>query len=145
MSFEPRRHKGTKDKISVESNLDARTETLMRELVDSAYQVHKHMGPGLLESIYEDCFVCELSDRNINYVRQKPVVLEYKHHNLQTEFKFDLVVEDSIVVELKACKEIIDVHKAQILSYMKLLGMPAGLLINFHTPLIKNGIKRFVL
>ena len=120
-------------------------ERLSKEIVDSAFQVHKTMGPGLTERIYEDCFVCELRDRNIAFERQKPTKVQYKHHNISTEYRIDLLIEGKIIVELKTVEQVLPVHRAQVMSYMKLTRVPLGLLINFNVPLIKDGIKRIVI
>lgn len=125
--------------------MDQKTEALATVLVDCAFQVHKAMRPGLLERIYEECFVCELKDRGINFERQKSIPLTYKNYDLEIDYKIDLIVEDDIVVELKSVEALNDLHKAQILSYMHLMNKRLGLLINFNVPLIKDGIKRIAL
>ena len=131
--------------LRVHSFQDSDTEALARQIVDCVFQVHTAMGPGLLEKIYEECVVCEFQDRGIAYEQQKPVLLNYKHHKINMEYKFDLLVANRIVVELKSAEKTIDLFKAQTLSYMKLLNVRLGLLINFNTPLIKDGITRLVL
>ena len=131
--------------LKVVSSLDVETEKLATAIIDCAFQVHAAMGPGLLEKIYEECLICEFRDRNIRFERQKPILLNYKTHKLDLEYKLDLLVDDRIVVELKNVEQLSDLHKAQILSYMKLFNKRLGLLINFNAPLIKQGIKRVVL
>jgi GxxExxY protein len=114
------------------------------EILSSAIEVHRHMGPGLLESIYQHCMVAELRSRNLQVQQLVPISLSYKKCTLEKNFLIDLVVESEIILELKAVEEIIPVHEAQILSYLKLTGKRLGLLINFNVPLLKHGIKRFV-
>lgn len=127
------------------SDLPEQLNDLSREVVDSFFSVHKMMGPGLLERIYEDCLICELQDRKISFERQKAIQLNYKTHKIPTEYKIDLIIENQIIVELKCVERLIPVHEAQIISYMKLSQIPLGFLVNFNTPLIKDGIKRVVL
>lgn len=103
------------------------------------------MGPGLLESVYEICLVHELNARGLKVKQQMELPLEYRGVRLDSGLRIDLLVEDKVVVELKAVERILPVHKAQLLSYLRLTGMPVGLLINFHVPLIKDGIQRMVL
>jgi GxxExxY protein len=105
---------------------------LSYKIVGCAIEIHKHLGPGLLESVYETCFVEELKIQNIEVARQVPVPVFYKGKDLGTNLVLDLLIEDLIVVELKAVEIIIPVYKAQLLSYLKLTGKPKGLLINFH-------------
>ena len=102
------------------------------------------MGSGLLECIYEDCFVIELQKRKIPYERQKPVNVYYEGLKIPSTFKLDLLINESIVVELKSQAKIIEAHSAQMLSYMKASGYKTGLLINFGEPYFKKAIKRFV-
>lgn len=120
------------------TNLDE----LGRQIVDSCFQVHKNLGPGLLENIYEEALACELSDRNIPFETQKIVPIQYKHHHLKAIYKLDLIIDGKIVVELKCVERILPIHEAQILTYMKLTQTRLGFLINFNTPVIKDGIKR---
>ncbi len=113
-----------------------------KEIVDAAFQVHTTLGPGLLESIYEECFVCELQDRALSFERQKPLSIRYKHHDIKAGYKLDLLVENKIIIELKCVDRLMPIHDAQILTYMKLMNVRLGYLINFNVPLIKDGIKR---
>jgi len=129
-----------KNKITGRQELDA----LSKEIVDACITVHKLMGPGLLESVYELCLFKELELRNISVVNQKIVPLIYKNFELSKDYKIDLLVEDEIVIELKAVEEILPVHEAQIISYLKLADKRLGFLVNFNVPLMKTGIKRFV-
>ena len=121
-------------------------ETLMdrvaRQVVDAALKVHKKLGPGLLESIYEVCLCHELKLRGMKVLRQLKLPIEYEGVVLETGLVIDLLVEDLVVVELKAVEKILPVHEAQLLSYLRLAKKPLSLLINFNVPLIKDGIKR---
>ena len=102
------------------------------------------MGPGLLESIYEMCLMKELELRNINFVNQLPIPLIYRGHELSKDFKIDILVEREVIIELKAVENILPVHEAQIISYLKLTDKRLGLLINFNVPVLKHGFKRSV-
>lgn len=115
-----------------------------REVVDTAFQVHKTLGPGLLENIYEEAFCCELRDKSINFEQQKIIPIQYKNHKLNMNYRLDLLIENSIIVELKCIDRLTPVHDAQILTYLKLMDLRLGYLINFNVPIIKEGIKRKV-
>jgi len=117
---------------------------LSYDIVGCAIEVHKELGPGLLESVYEHCLYYELTSREFKVKRQQKVPVFYKGIEMNTELRFDLLVEDSIVVELKAIEYILPVHEAQLLTYMKLLKKPQGLLINFFTNNISKAVKPFV-
>jgi GxxExxY protein len=123
------------------------TETL-NELsaivLDAAIAVHKEMGPGLLESVYQHCMVKELRIRGISLGMSVPVPLHYKGEPLNKDYIIDILVEDEIILELKAIDGILPVHEAQIISYLKLANKRLGFLINFNVPLLKQGFKRFV-
>jgi GxxExxY protein len=106
---------------------------LSYEIVGCAIEVHKQLGPGLLESVYETCMTEELKLHDLRVLRQLPVPIKYKKKNLGTKLVLDLLIEDLIIVELKAAEVLIPVYKAQLLSYLKLTGRPKGLLINFNT------------
>ena len=123
----------------------AEEETLYKEIVDCAFQVHSKLGPGLLERIYEVCFCHELSKKNIKFSTQVIIPVKYDGIVFEDGFKIDVLVEEKIICELKAVNEHKPVFDAQILSYMKLSKKHLGLLINFNVPLIKNGIKRFII
>jgi GxxExxY protein len=118
--------------------------SLSKEVVDAIFTVHKIMGPGLLESVYELCLMKEFELRNIKARNQVTISLVYKTFELTKEFKIDILVEDEIVLELKSSENIIPVYEAQIISYLKLADRNLGFLVNFNVPLIKDGIKRFV-
>jgi GxxExxY protein len=118
---------------------------LTGEVIGSAIEVHRILGPGLLESIYEECLCIEFDKRKISYQRQKEIPIEYKGTKLDSTHRLDIIVSNNLIVELKACDSIQPVHEAQVLTYLKLTGIKVGLLINFNVPLLKEGIKRFIL
>ncbi|SHI37285.1 GxxExxY protein [Tangfeifania diversioriginum] len=117
---------------------------LSKEILAAAITVHKEMGPGLLESVYELCLLKELQLRGIYAENQVPVPLFYKGKQLNKDFRMDILVEKEIVIELKAVDILLPVHDAQIISYLKLTNKKLGFLINFNVPLIKEGFNRFV-
>ena len=117
---------------------------LGKEILDASINVHKEMGPGLLESVYHQCLFIELTSRDIICKREVFLPLHYKGKKLDKTFKIDLLVEDEIIIELKAVESLLPVHEAQIISYLKLANKRLGYLINFNTPLLKDGFKRFV-
>lgn len=114
------------------------------QILNSSIKVHSQMGPGLLESVYQLCLVKELRNRKILVETQVPVLLHYDGEALNKEYVIDLLVENEIIVELKAIDTLLPVHQAQILSYLKLANKKIGLLINFNVPYLKQGFKRFV-
>lgn len=120
-------------------------DPLATKLVDCALQVHKALGPGLLESYYEQAMSIEMESQGIKFQRQALVPVFYKDTLLNGEFRLDFLVENKIVLELKSVEIMNPVYQAQILTYMKISKAKLGLLMNFNVPLIKNGIKRFVL
>ncbi|MDA3930967.1 MAG: GxxExxY protein [Prolixibacteraceae bacterium] len=113
-------------------------------ILDASITVHKEMGPGLLESVYEACLVEELQLRNITVDSQVKIPFMYKGKLLDKDFRIDLFVEKEIIIELKAVEIILPVHEAQLISYLKLTEKKLGFLINFNVPLLKNGFNRFV-
>lgn len=115
------------------------------KIVDCAFKVHSELGPGLLESVYEICLMKELYSVGCSVERQVYLPVIYKGEELKLDFRIDLLVQNEIVVELKAIDGILPVHQAQLLTYLKLSGKRLGLLINFNVPLIKDGIKRMIL
>ncbi|TAL62030.1 MAG: GxxExxY protein [Bacteroidetes bacterium] len=119
-------------------------ERLAKEIVDACITIHKIMGPGLLESVYELCLMKEFELRGIKARNQVILPLVYKGFELSKEFKVDILVEDEIVLELKSAEAMIPVFEAQIISYLKLADKKLGFLVNFNVSLMKNGIKRFV-
>lgn len=120
-------------------------EIIAKKVIDAAYFVHKELGPGLLEKIYEICFCYELSKRGLKYKRQLKIPIVYDGKILDESFRIDILVEDQIICELKAVTEMNPVYEAQVLTYMKLTNKRLGFLINFNVPLIKDGIKRIIL
>jgi GxxExxY protein len=118
---------------------------LTETIIAGAIEVHRDKGPGLIESIYEWCFMKELGMRGLSCVNQKLVVIEYKGFTREEPLRFDVLVEECVLVEAKAVESILPIHKAQLLSYMKLLNVPIGLLINFHETKVTNGISRLIL
>lgn len=115
-----------------------------KEILDASIAVHKEMGPGLLETVYQQCLVKELLLRTIKVNTMVPVPLQYKGHVLNKDYVIDILVEEEIILELKAVEIILPVHEAQLISYLKLADKRLGFLINFNVPLLKNGFKRFV-
>ncbi|MBA4312724.1 MAG: GxxExxY protein [Chlorobiaceae bacterium] len=120
-------------------------ESLSKDVLGAAIEVHKHLGPGLLESAYEECLSYELMQWGYKIERQKPIPVVYKEIKLECGYRIDILVEDKIVLELKSVDCFNPVHEAQILTYMKFAQKKVGLLINFNVALLKNGIKRYVL
>lgn len=118
---------------------------LTETIISAAIEVHRDKGPGLIESIYEWCLTKELGLRKLNCVNQRQVVVEYKGFTREEPLRFDVLVEACVLVEAKAVEEILPIHKAQLLSYMKLLNVPVGLLINFHEMKVTEGISRLIL
>ena len=117
---------------------------LTRDVIGAAIEVHKILGPGLLESAYEECLCHELKLRNITYERQKELAVEYKGIKLDCGYRLDIVVASKLILELKSCNNLEPIHKAQLLTYLKLTGIKIGLLINFNVPILKQGIKRII-
>ena len=122
-----------------------RINDLTGEVIGAAMVVHRTLGPGLLESTYEECLCHELGLRGIHFERQKPLPVAFKGVMLNCGYRLDLIVSDAVVVEIKAVETILPVHEAQIVTYLKLGGWNVGLLINFNVPVLKDGIKRIVL
>jgi len=114
-------------------------------VIGSAIEVHKQKGPGLLEEIYNKCMGREFDLRKIPFVRELRVIIEYKGFAFEQPLRLDLLVDGALIVELKTVEQVLPIHKAQLLSYMKLLNKPLGLLINFHELVLKNGIHRLIL
>ena len=118
---------------------------LTEAILGGAIEVHRHLGPGLLESAYEECLARELELRGLRFERQIPLPLEYKGVKLDVGYRIDLLVENIVVVELKAVEKLIPIHESQLLTYLRLAGKQVALLINFNTRLLKDGIVRRVL
>ncbi|MBA4140720.1 MAG: GxxExxY protein [Segetibacter sp.] len=125
--------------------LSEKEETIGKQIVDVAYCIHKHLGPGLLESVYEKCFCYELQKRQVLFLRQKEVCIIYDELKIDDGLRLDILVENLVIIELKAQENFHPVWEAQMLSYLKLSQKRLGFLINFHVPLIKEGIKRIIL
>ena len=118
---------------------------ITRAIIGSAIEVHRLLGPGLLESAYEECLYKELSLRNLHVERQKPIPVVYKNVKLDCGYRMDLLVEDRVVVELKSIEKLASIHEAIILTYLRLSGRRLGLLINFNVEILKDGIKRYII
>ena len=122
-----------------------RAEKLTEHIIGAAIEVHRDKGPGLVEPIYEWCLMRELELRNISATHQKIVRITYKGFTREEPVRFDVLVEDCLLVELKAVEHVLPIHKAQLLSYMKLLNVPLGLLINFNVTKLTDGVSRMIL
>ena len=122
-----------------------KASALAETIIAAAIEVHRDKGPGLIESIYEWCLLKELGLRGLGCINQKSVLIEDKGFTREEPLRFDLLVEDSLLVEAKAMEKILPIHKAQLLSYMKLLDVPLGLLINFHEKKVTDGVSRLIL
>ena len=125
--------------------LFTKADGLTSEVIGAAIEVHRIMGPGLLESIYERCLLRELQLRGVVVLNQEEVVINYKDTVFKQTLKFDLLVDGCLLVEIKAVQDVAPIHKAQLLSYMKLLNVPLGLLFNFHEIRLADGISRLIL
>jgi GxxExxY protein len=121
-----------------------REDELSNTIIGAAIEVHKILGPGLLESTYEECLCHELNEREMAFERQKSLPLIYKDIRLDCGYRIDILVEKLVVVELKAMERIEPIHEAQILTYLKLSNLWLGLIINFNVPILKDGIRRIV-
>ena len=117
---------------------------LSSKIIGAAIQVHKALGPGLLESAYEECICHELSSQGLSIETQKPLAINYKGIKLDCGYRLDIVVENTIILELKSCEKIEPIHKAQLLTYLKLSGLNLGLILNFNVPVMRDGIVRIV-
>lgn len=124
--------------------LDERWRAITGEIVDAAMHVHSALGPGLLESAYRACLAHELRDRGVRFVAEVPLPVRYRDAVLDVGYRIDFLVEDVVVVEIKAVEKILPVHEAQVLSYLRLNDFRIGLLINFHCKQLRSGIRRFV-
>jgi GxxExxY protein len=117
---------------------------LSSKIIGAAIEVHKTLGPGLLESAYEECLCHELSIQGLFFEKQKSLSLNYKGKKLDCGYRLDIVVEKTVIIELKSCEKIEPIHKAQLLTYLKLSGLNLGLILNFNVPLMHDGIVRVV-
>lgn len=120
-------------------------EALTQQILGAAIEVHKTLGPGLLESAYEECLCHELNLRGLHFERQITVPVSYKGVNLDCGYKLDLLIEETVILELKCVERVTSIHEAQLLTYMKLLNKPVGFIINFNVPVMRAGIVRKVL
>jgi GxxExxY protein len=124
--------------------ISPRAEAVAAAIVDAAIKVHRALGPGLLESVYEACLCYELSKRGIPFRRQVNMPIRYEEVLVETGFRVDVLVDECVIAELKSAEAIIPIHEAQLLTHLKLAGIRLGLLLNFNVPLMKQGIKRMV-
>jgi GxxExxY protein len=121
-----------------------RLDQISRRIIGAAIDVHRHLGPELLESAYQTCLAFELSQRGLRFEQQKSLPVHYKEVKLDCGYRMDFVVENEIVVEIKAVETLLPIHEAQLLSYLRLAHKKVGLLLNFHVPVLKSGLKRIV-
>lgn len=117
---------------------------ISRVIYDCGLTVHKELGPGLLESAYEECLFYELSKTDLLVERQKPMPLKYQDIKMDVGYRVDLIIENKVIIEVKACEDLANVHLSQILTYLKLSGCKLGMLINFNTFLFKDGVRRVI-
>jgi len=120
-------------------------DNLTGQIIGAAIEVHKALGPGLLESAYEECLCHEFHLRQMDYKRQYSLPVEYKGIKLDCGYRIDLLVEDLVILELKSVESLAPIHEAQLLTYLKLTGLKIGLLINFNMPVLKQGIRRLMM
>jgi len=125
--------------------LSETVEGIAKIIVDSAFKVHRELGPGLLESVYQQCLVYELRKRNLQVFTEVKVPIVYDGTKIDCDLKLDIFVENEIIIELKTVDEIHPVHKAQLMTYLKLTNKRLGFIINFNVPIIKQGIKRIII
>jgi len=121
-----------------------RLDQISSRIIGAAIEVHRHLGPGLLESAYQACLAFELKRFGLKVEEQKPLPVVYKQVKLDCGYRLDMVVEDEVIVEVKAIEKLLPIHEAQLLSYLRLTKKKVGLLMNFHVPVLKNGLKRIV-
>ena len=117
---------------------------ISKHIVDAAYKIHTTLGPGLFESVYETVMAQELTNRGLKVVRQQPIPVTWENVHLEAGFRADLIVEDKVIVEIKSVESLAPIHRKQLLTYLRLAGKKLGLLINFDTELIKDGLARVV-
>jgi GxxExxY protein len=123
---------------------DHQANEITKRVIGACIEIHRQLGPGLLESAYEECLCHELSTAGLSFERQKPLPVSYKGVKLDCGYRLDLMVAGTVLVELKTVEEILPIHEAQVLTYLKLSGANLGLIINFNVPVLKQGVKRFV-
>jgi GxxExxY protein len=129
--------------LRIDNQLDEKTEIIIRNIIGAAIDVHRELGPGYLEKVYEQAMALELRHRGLAYATQVAIAVYYKGEKIHGQV-LDMVVEGKVILELKSVEILLPIHEAQILSYLKSTSLPAGLLINFKERFVKNGIKRFV-
>jgi GxxExxY protein len=129
--------------LRIDNQLDEQTEILIKNIIGTAIEVHRELGPGYLEKVYEQAMGLELRHRGLTYATQVPITVYYKGEKIHGQV-LDMIVEGKVILELKSVEMLLQIHEAQIISYLKSTGLSAGLLINFKERLVKNGIKRFV-
>ena len=117
---------------------------ITHQIIGAAIEVHRHLGPGLLESIYEECLLAELNQRGLETVHQYAIPAIYKGKQLNSLYRCDLLVQNTVIVELKTVEKIAEIHKAQLLTYLKVTGLRYGLLLNFNVPTMRQGIVRML-
>ena len=120
-------------------------DRLTEKVIGLAIEVHRQLGPGLLESAYEECLCLELQEAGLAFRRQVPLSITYKSIRLDCGYRLDLLIEDQLILELKSVEGLLPIHEAQVLTYMKLSGVRTGLLLNFNTAVLKSGIRRLML
>ena len=130
--------------MNIPSPLPLEVEELSRTLVDSAFKVHQALGPGLLESVYEACLCVELGKRGIRHETQAPIPLIYEDVRIEAGLRLGLLVEKSVILELKAVDKLLPIHQSQLLTYLKLADLRLGLLINFNVAMFKQGVRRII-
>lgn len=138
------RQKGTKLGRETYQPIPKRVDDLSAEVVDAAFQVHRTLGPGLLESVYQNCICHELSIRKIPFQTEVELPVIYKDVRLESGFRLDILVDDCLILELKSVENVLPLHEAQLLTYLKLTEKRLGILLNFNVVLMKDGIKRVV-
>ena len=143
-------HRGTEaqrkdvdEMASMRSNHEYEHQTLTHEIIGAAIDVHRSLGPSLLEQLYEDAFCIEMTSRQLRFEQQKLFAIAYKGLKIGS-YRFDLVVADTVILELKCVKELLPVHNARLLSYLRMTDLPIGLLMNFNVDVMRKGIKRLV-
>lgn len=146
----PRRHGDHRDhgeSLEMKSHppLSPGMNKITEAVIGAAIEVHRVLGPGLLESAYEECLSFELASRSLRFERQRSLPVHYKEVRLEAAYRIDLVVENQLILELKAVDRLLPIHEAQLLSYLRLTGLRVGLLLNFHTDALRHGLRRLIL
>ena len=137
----PRRHEGHEGKLK----WDVIFDQLSNKVIGCAIEVHRELGPGLLETAYEQCLAAELGRSRIPFQLQVDLPVSYKGMRLDCSYRIDLLIDQQLIIELKCVEQLLKIHEAQILTYMRLAKIRVGLLINFNVPVLKKGIKRFLI